>query len=158
LAREKFAFKGKISSDCASVWPLVKNLLDANIDIHFMRDPTRAGVSAALNEIIEGNRFSIFLDEKTLPVDNNCNIFAEILGLDVLDVANEGKALLFVAPKDAGKALKIMRKSSLGKKAAIIGEVKTDNRLLAGKVYLKTKIKGLRLVDMPQDEPTPRIC
>lgn len=158
LAREDFAFNGKIKSDCASLWPLIEKLLKAGIEVKFMRDPTRGGIAATLNEIVENKNYNFVMEEDSIPLDENCRVFAEILGLDVLDIANEGKALFFVAARHAQRALKIMRSHALGKQAAIIGTVEKKISYKKGKVYLNTAIGGMRIVDMPQDEPMPRIC
>ena len=155
LAREKFSYKAKVESDCNSLWDIVKSLLKEKIDIHFMRDPTRGGVSATTNEIAVASGFSLVLKEKEIPILASCRILSEILGLEPLDIANEGKMLIFVAGYDAARALRIMKARSLGKNAALIGEVLAEKR---SKVYLETSIGGQKILGIPITEPLPRIC
>jgi len=155
LAREKFSYSGQIKSDCNSLWPIVKLLLRENIDVHFMRDPTRGGVSAVTNEVAGASGYSLRLFEKDIPVDAPCKDLSEILGLELLDIANEGKMIFFIAEEDAARALKLIKTSPLGHEASIIGEVLKERR---SKVYLKTSIGGEKILSLPIQEPIPRIC
>ncbi len=155
LAREKFAYQARIKSDCNSLWPIVKLLLQAGIDIHFMRDPTRGGISAATNEIAGACGYSLVLEEEKIPVASSCRNLSEMLGLELLDIANEGKMLFFVASRDSDEALRILRSHPLGRDAAAIGEVTGDKN---AKVHLKTSLGGSKVLGMPVSEPIPRIC
>lgn len=155
LSREKFTYEASIKSDCNSLWPVVKFLLEANVDIHFMRDPTRGGVSAATNEIAQACGWSFLLKEEQIPVTASCRHLSEILGLELLDIANEGKMIFFVGASSADKALKILKKHPLGRQAAIIGEVLDERK---PRVFLETSIGGRKILGMPMQEPIPRIC
>jgi hydrogenase expression/formation protein HypE len=155
LAREKFTYKSSIKSDCNSMWPIVELLLHAGIDIHFMRDPTRGGVSATTNEIASAQGYTLQLDEEKIPVNAPCRYLSEILGLELLDIANEGKMLFFISRSDTDKALRILKRHPLGRDAAIIGEVLAKK---SSKVLLKTRVGGEKILSMPITEPIPRIC
>lgn len=155
LKRQNFSYSAAIKSDCNPLWDIVKLLLNSNIDIHFMRDPTRGGVSSAMNEIAATCHYSFLLQDSQIPVDNSCRHLGEILGLELLDIANEGKMLFFVNPKDAYRALKIMRTHPCGKNAAMIGATLAEKK---SRVYLKTAVGGLKVVVSPVGESLPRIC
>ncbi len=155
LAREKFSYEGKVRSDCNSLWPVVKLLVEENIDVHFMRDPTRGGVSAVTNEIAQERGLSLLLQEERIPVTASCRNLSEILGLELLDIANEGKMIFFISASGAEKALKILKKHPFGRQASIIGEVLSEKKPY---VYLQTLIGGRKLLSMPMCEPIPRIC
>jgi len=120
-----------------------------------MRDPTRGGLAAALNEIAGQSGVGIRLDEEAIPVKGEVRSACELLGLDPLYVANEGKLLVFVTPKDASKVLERMRLNKYGREARIIGRVVPDH---PGKVFMSTGIGGTRIIDMPLGEQLPRIC
>jgi hydrogenase expression/formation protein HypE len=120
-----------------------------------LRDPTRGGVASALNEIAEASRVGIRLDEDSLPVAEEVRGACEILGLDPLYVANEGKALAIVAPEHARLALATLRAHPLGRDAACIGAVVAEH---PGRVFLATRWGAERLVDMLSGEQLPRIC
>lgn len=155
LSREKFNYHAAIKSDCNSLWCIVKLLLQNCIDVHFMRDATRGGVSAATNEIADLCGYSLILEEKRIPVTAPCRNLADILGLELLDIANEGKMLFFVSARDSAKALRLLKSSRLGKEAAIIGSVLKEKN---GRVYLKTILGGEKALSSPLTEPIPRIC
>lgn len=155
LARNDLGFKDGPKSDCASLNGLISMVLDKCGNVKFMRDPTRGGVAAVMNEIAENNSFGIRLFEGDIPISENTASACEILGIDPLQMANEGKVIAIVAPQDAGKALRIMKRHALGRRAGIIGEVIKDFK---GEVVLKTKVGGERIVDMPVLEALPRIC
>lgn len=155
LAREKFSYKTGIKSDCNSLWDIVKSLLQANIEIRFMRDATRGGVAAVTNEIAVASGHALLLDERKIPVTNSCRHLSEILGLELLDIANEGKMVFFVSHRDAAKALKVLKSRPQGKNAALIGEVLAERK---PRVYLKTAVGGRKILSMPMTEPIPRIC
>jgi hydrogenase expression/formation protein HypE len=154
--REGLAFETALVSDSAALHGLVGALLEAcGADVHVLRDPTRGGVSSALNEIAAASRAGIRLDEAAIPVGEAVRGACEVLGLDPLYVANEGKALAIVAPAAAERALAVLRAHPLGRDAAVIGEVVADH---PGKVYLKSRVGGVRVVDMLSGEQLPRIC
>lgn len=153
--REGLAFENEILSDSASLNHLVSKMLGAFPGIHVLRDPTRGGVATTLNEIAQQSRVGIRLEEKWLPIRDDVAGACELLGLDPLYVANEGKVLAFV-PSDGSEAvLEAMRSDPLGSGACKIGEVVESDR---GRVFLRTGIGGHRLVDMLRGEQLPRIC
>jgi hydrogenase expression/formation protein HypE len=153
--REGLEFETEISSDTAPLNGLVSALLAAVLDIHVLRDPTRGGITSALSEIAQNARVGIHLDEARIPISEEVKGACEILGLDPLYVANEGKLLAIVSAEEAGPALAAMRAHSLGGKAAVIGSV-TDEH--PGFVTMKTRIGGTRVVEMLSGEQLPRIC
>jgi hydrogenase expression/formation protein HypE len=153
--REGLAFESTIESDCAAVAGLVKELLDAGIEIHCLRDLTRGGLASALNEIAEAGQVQIHIDESAIPVREDVQGACEILGFDPLYVANEGRFVAFVASSDVERALAIMRSHLLGGDAGIIGHVTDYSR---GIVTMKSKIGASRIVDMLSGEQLPRIC
>ncbi|MFH0839801.1 MAG: hydrogenase expression/formation protein HypE [Candidatus Omnitrophota bacterium] len=155
LARNDLGFKSGPKSDCASLNGLILTVLNKCSNVKFMRDPTRGGVAAVMNEIVEDAPFGMQLFEEKIPIGKETASACEILGIEPLQMANEGKVIAIVAPHDAGKALSIMKKHSLGRHGAIIGEVTEDFK---GRVVLKTKVGGERIVDMPVLEMLPRIC
>ncbi len=154
--REGLEFETTVTSDSAALHTLVAALLGACGDaVHVLRDPTRGGVSSATNEIAQAARVGIRLDEAAIPIGEQVRGACEILGLDPLYVANEGKLLAFVAPERANAALAAMRAHPLGREAAVIGGV-TDQH--PGRVVLRSRIGGERIVDMLSGEQLPRIC
>jgi hydrogenase expression/formation protein HypE len=153
--REGLEFETPIESDTAALNGLVEAILEACNDVHILRDPTRGGIASVLNEIAETAKVGIRIRETALPIRNDVKGACEILGLDPLYVANEGKLLAFVAPTDAERALTAMRSHRLGQEAAIIGEVVADH---SGVVVMTTRIGGNRVVDMLSGEQLPRIC
>ena len=156
LAREGLDLESEVHSDTAPLHTLVADLLAAaGSGVHCLKDPTRGGVATALNEMAIASEVSIALDEARLPVSPEVRGACEILGLDPLTIANEGKLLAIVAPECAEKALAAMRAHPLGQKAAIIGTVQAEP---PGMVFLRTDIGGLRVLDMLVGDPLPRIC
>jgi hydrogenase expression/formation protein HypE len=155
LAREELEFERPIRSDTAPLNFLVDDMLGASLRIHCMRDLTRGGLAGALNEIASSSRVGFRIYEDRIPVQEEVKGACEILGLDVLHVANEGKLVAVVAREDAGKVLESMKQNPLGKEAAIIGEVVEDH---PGRVMMKTRVGGFRIVDMLAGEQLPRIC
>jgi hydrogenase expression/formation protein HypE len=155
LARNDLGFKGGAASDCASLNRLILTVLRKCSNVKFMRDPTRGGVAAVMNEIAEGASFGIRLFEDKIPINNATASFCEILGIDPLQMGNEGKVIIVIEARGADRALRLMKKDPLGRKAAVIGEVTREYK---GKVVLKTKVGGERIVDMPVLEALPRIC
>ncbi len=153
--REGLEFESQIKSDTAALNHLVRSMLEASKQIHVLRDPTRGGVASSLNEIAGSSRIGIRIDEMKIPIAEPVRGACEILGLDPLYVANEGKLLAFVAREDADAVLSAMRKDALGEESSIIGEVVADHQ---GMVVMKTSIGGSRVVDMLSGEQLPRIC
>ncbi|MBE2234914.1 MAG: hydrogenase expression/formation protein HypE [Anaerolinea sp.] len=154
--REGLAFETELQSDSAPLHRMVAALLAAGgQQVHVLRDPTRGGVASALNEIAQAARVGIRLHETRIPVWDAVRGACEILGLDPLYVANEGKCLAIVAPEAAEAVLAAMQADPLGREAAIIGEVVAEH---AGRVMLRSRIGGTRVVDMLSGEQLPRIC
>ncbi len=153
--REELGFSADIQSDSAPLCHMSQALLKACPQVHVLRDPTRGGVATALNEIAQKSGVGIQIEASQVPVLPPVSALCDLLGLDPLHVANEGKMLVFVAPEEADLALHTLRSDPLGTQAAIIGQVVDDH---AGRVYLKTPIGGSRLLDMLTGEQLPRIC
>ena len=156
--RENLEFEGAISSDCASLHGLVATMLATTPGedfIHCLRDPTRGGVATTLNEIAKHARVGMVLREQSIPVRESVKGACEVLGLDPLYVANEGKLLALVTPHMAPAVLHQMQQHELGRDAAIIGEVVADH---PGMVLMKTQIGGTRVLDVMFGEQLPRIC
>jgi hydrogenase expression/formation protein HypE len=153
--REGLSFETTIESDCAPLADLVLKLLDEGIEVHCLRDLTRGGLASALNEIAESAGVSISIDECLIPVREDVQGACEILGLDPLYVANEGRFAAFIAPSDAERALAIMRAHPLGREACFIGRVTEDP---SGLVTMKSRIGATRILDMLSGEQLPRIC
>ncbi|MDQ6913805.1 MAG: hydrogenase expression/formation protein HypE [Verrucomicrobiota bacterium] len=153
--REGLEFETEIASDSAALNGLVEDILAVTKDVHVLRDPTRGGITSALTEIAQTSKVGMLLQEAQIPISEEVKGACEILGLDPLYVANEGKLLAIVSQEDADRVLTSMRKHSLGEKAAIIGEV-TDAH--PGFVTMKTRVGGTRVVDMLSGEQLPRIC
>jgi len=154
-AREGLEFESDLETDSAPLNHMVKSLLDADCDIHVLRDPTRGGVGTTLNEIAAGSGVGVTLFESALPMKGAVKGMCELLGFDPLYIANEGKLIAIVPEHHASRVLEIIQADQFGKNAAIIGEV-TDQ--YPGKVFLETAIGGRRLVDMLTGEQLPRIC
>ncbi len=144
-----------LRSDTMPLHGLVGALLGAGIDVHFMRDATRGGVATVLNEIAQQAALAVAIDEDSLPVHEEVRGVAEILGIDPLYIANEGKLVAIVAAADSERALAIMRERPEGCEAARIGEVREEPD---GMVFLRTGFGGTRVVDMLIGDPLPRIC
>ena len=153
--REGLAFESTIESDSAPVHEVVLDLLKGGIEIHCLRDLTRGGLASALNEIAEVAGVKIAVEEKTIPVREDVHAACEMLGLDPLHVANEGRFVAFVAARDSENALRIMRSHSVSGNAAVIGKVAEKSSPL---VTLKSAIGAARILDMPSGEQLPRIC
>jgi len=154
--REGLEFETQLQSDSAPLHDIVAHVLAvAGEHVHVLRDPTRGGVASTLNEIAASAKVGIRLNEARIPLDDAVRGACEILGLDPLYVANEGKFLAIVARAVAEQVLATMRAHPLGKDAAMIGEVVDEH---PGKVYLKSRIGGMRVVDMLSGEQLPRIC
>ena len=153
--REGLEFETTIESDTAALNTMVAAMLDVTPNIHVLRDPTRGGLSSALNEIARASNVGIEIQERDVPVRPAVQAACEMLGLDPLYVANEGKLVAFVPPTHAEKVLAAMGAHPLGTQAACIGQVTTEH---PGMVTARTGIGGRRVVDMQVGELLPRIC
>ncbi len=153
--REGLSFQSRIQSDSAALNGMIADVLQAAPNLHAMRDPTRGGVAATLNELAASSSVGIELDEGALPVREEVRGAAELLGIDPLTVANEGKVLLVVTAAEADAALAVLRAHEHGSEAAIIGEVVDDH---PGMVVIRTSLGSRRILDMPLGEQLPRIC
>jgi hydrogenase expression/formation protein HypE len=153
--REGLSFSTKLESDCAPLNRLVGDMLNTSPDIHCLRDPTRGGLATTLNEIAQQSEVSIRIEEEAVPVREEVSAACEMLGLDPLYIANEGKLVAIVADDDAERVLSAMRKNPYGREASVIGEVKAER---PGRVVMKTGIGSSRIVDMLVGDPLPRIC
>lgn len=153
--REGLEFGTEIRSDTAALNGLVAAMLAASAEIHVLRDPTRGGVASSLNEIAARSQVGILIDERKLPVNTEVQSACEILGMDPIYVANEGKLLAIVAKGAAEQVLAAMQAHPLGQRAAIIGQV-TDQHV--GLLVARTGIGGTRVIPMQIGEQLPRIC
>jgi len=153
--REGLEFESPTLSDTATVWPAVEALLGAGIEIHCLRDLTRGGLATTLNEIAADRNVCIKLEEASIPVDEIVQGACEILGLDPLYVANEGRFAIFVPPTQADATLEVMKKVPVSQGSVRVGKVEeTPGRT----VVLQSRIGGNRVVDMLSGEQLPRIC
>jgi hydrogenase expression/formation protein HypE len=153
--REGLEFETRIESDTAALNGVVGAMLEASRGIHVLRDPTRGGVASALNEIAAKAQVGISISEDQIPISEEVKGACAILGLDPLYVANEGKLLAFVSSSESDKVLSAMQNHLLGRGARVIGKVIADH---PGRVVMKTRIGGTRIVDMLSGEQLPRIC
>jgi hydrogenase expression/formation protein HypE len=153
--REGLQFESKIESDSAPLSEPVLDLLKNGIEIHCLRDLTRGGLASALNEIAESAGVKIDINEKSIPVREEVHAACEMLGLDPLHVANEGRFVAFIAEKYSDRALKILQKHPVTVNAAVIGQITDQPGPL---VTIKTAIGASRILDMPSGEQLPRIC
>ncbi len=152
--RESLTIKDGLSSDTGSVGRLVHSIRDFGKDVKFMRDPTRGGVAMVLNEIVDGQDFGILLDSEKIPVKETTNTVAEMLGIDCLNVACEGRVILICSACIKDEILDIWKCFPEGEGAAEIGRVTNKS----GYVILETLTGGTRIVDLPTGEMLPRIC
>ncbi len=153
--RKGLAMDSELQSDTAPLNGLIGDLLSSGVDVKFMRDPTRGGVAGVLADIVESCEISVEIEESRIPVSRTARHLAELLGLDPLTVANEGKVLCVVADSDAERALAAMQKHPLGKQAARVGRITDTQPPL---VELITRAGGRRIVQRPYGEELPRIC
>jgi hydrogenase expression/formation protein HypE len=153
--REGLEFESRIESDSAPLHTLVQAMLQTGRTSRCLRDPTRGGLSSALNEIAGQSRVGITIDERTIPVREEVKGACELLGLDPLYVANEGKLIAIVAPEGAEEILAAMRAHPLGREAQIIGAVTNAS---PGMVTMRTTLGTTRIVDMLSGDQLPRIC
>jgi len=153
--REGLEFETVLESDTAPLTELTEAMLEACPGIRCMRDPTRGGLSSALNELVAASQVGVRLSEAAIPIRAEVHAACEILGLDPLYVANEGKLMAAVPAADADPLVQVMREHPLGRDAAVIGEVVADH---PGMVIMKSLIGGERVVTMLAGEQLPRIC
>jgi hydrogenase expression/formation protein HypE len=150
--REGFDMGEQIRSDVAPVWGLVELALAAG-DVHAMKDPTRGGFAHAINDMARKSRTGVVIEEEALPIRRSVRSASEMLGIDPLEVANEGKIVMAVAPGDAEAVLAALRTHRYGKEAAIVGTVVEGDR-----VIMRTRIGGERFIEPPLGDPVPRVC
>ncbi len=155
IARGELALEVELESDTAPVHELAASLLELGEAVRWLRDPTRGGLATALNELAQDAELAVALEEAALPLRPAVVGACEILGIDPLYVANEGKLVAVVAPEAADDALERLRGHELGAEAAIIGEIRAEPE---GLVLLDTAFGGSRIVDMLVGDPLPRIC
>jgi len=153
--RQDYKLKTSVKSDCAALNRLISKILQISPNTHLMRDPTRGGIATTLNEIALASDVEIQIEEDKLPIREAVKGFCEILGIDPLYMANEGKVLIFAKEKDGKKILSAMQGHPLGKHSQIIGGVTKKNHPL---VLLHTSIGSTRILDMLTGEQLPRIC
>jgi hydrogenase expression/formation protein HypE len=153
--REGLEFETEIVSDSAALHVLVESMLKASTEIRCLRDPTRGGLSSTLNEIAAQSHVSIQIEETAIPIHDQVRSACELLGLDPLYVANEGKLVAIVAPEAAESVLAAMRRDPLGADAAVIGTV---GKQRAGTVTMKSAFGSTRIVDLLAGDQLPRIC
>lgn len=154
-AREGLGIETRIKSDAAPLWSLVEKVLEIGDGVKFLRDPTRGGLAGVLADLVEDRGLGIEIDEERLPLSGAVKHFAELLGLDPLFVANEGKVVAVVAPGDAERVLEAMQSHPLGGRAAEIGRFVESDPPLA---EMLTSMGGRRIVQRPYGEDLPRIC
>jgi hydrogenase expression/formation protein HypE len=150
--REGFELGEQIRSDVSPVWGLAELALAAG-DVHAMKDPTRGGFAHAINDMARKSRTGVIIEEEALPVRRSVASASEMLGIDPLEVANEGKIVMAVAPDDAEEILAALRGHRYGREAAIVGTVVEGDR-----VILRTRIGGERFIEPPLGDPVPRVC
>jgi hydrogenase expression/formation protein HypE len=156
LAAREGLDAGGLLSDSAPLWGLVATLLEtAGAGLHVLRDPTRGGVATTLKEIATQSSLLLTIEEDAIPIRPQVHGLCGMLGLDPLYVANEGKLLAFVAPDRAEEALQALRRLPLGCEAAIIGRVEQGE---PGRVRMRTRVGGMRMIEMLAGEQLPRIC
>ena len=153
--REGFELNFSLKSDVTPLNGLISELLLAVPDVHFMRDITRGGLAAIANELVIGQDYGIRIYEENIPLKADVVEYAEMLGIDPLLAANEGKIIIAVSPEDSQKALQSLRQHPLGKDAAIIGDIVKKP---ISKAVVQTAYGSLRLLEMPIEEQLPRIC
>ena len=154
-ARGDLALESPIESDCAALHGLIDDILSACPNVRCLRDATRGGIATVLNEVAHNSQVGILLEEAAVPLRDEVKGFCEILGLDPLYLANEGKVVCVVAANEADAALAAMRANPLGEKGSVIGRV---TEAPAGTVIMKTTFGGRRVVDMLVGDQLPRIC
>lgn len=153
--RKNLGFDVDVKSDCGLLHTLIKDILSVSSNVRVLRDPTRGGLATTLNEFATSSAVSLEIEASEIPVKEEIKSMCDILGMDPLFIANEGKLVVIVSEEDSEKVLNIMKKNTMGEEAMIIGTAIDDGR---NKVYLKTEIGGRRVVNMPEGELLVRIC
>ncbi len=154
-AREGIDFSTSLESDCASLWPVVKKLIDSGIKIRALRDATRGGVSAVLNEWAKQSNICIEIEEEKIPVCDEVSGICEMLGFEALSLANEGTFVMAISKDQVDKALEVLKSCETSTEAAVIGKVTSKHNK---KVILNTAWGTQRFIDLPTGELLPRIC
>lgn len=154
LARGQFDFRAKLASDCAPLNGLIRDLIRTKAHIRMMRDPTRGGVATTLNEIADAAGLGIVIEESKLPVRPEVHGICELLGMEPVYMANEGKVLVIAAAQNETELVRAMRRNELGKSGTAIGEVVAERK----GVWLKTRFGSLRPLLMLEGQQLPRIC
>lgn len=155
MTRQELSISGDLESDCQTLWPVINELLQANLAIKAMRDATRGGLSAVLNEWANSSDVCIEIDEAEIPIADEVRGICELFGFDALDFANEGTFILALKPDDVTTALKILKKFSFSQNATRIGKVIHKH---TKKVILHSEYGSSRFLDLPKGELLPRIC
>jgi hydrogenase expression/formation protein HypE len=154
--REGFTLEAGVDSDCAPLWGPVAELLEAGVEVRCLRDLTRGGLASALVEIAEDGGVELEIDEAAIPVSQPVRAACEVLGLDPLLVANEGRFVAFVPPEEAARACAVLRAHPLGTGAAVVGQVSTQAP--RGRAWIRGMFGQVRALAMPSGEQLPRIC
>ncbi|XPV70607.1 MAG: hydrogenase expression/formation protein HypE [Halarcobacter sp.] len=154
-AREGIDFSTSLESDCASLWPVVEKLIENGVNIRALRDATRGGVSAVLNEWAKQSDICIEIEEEKIPVCDEVNGVCELLGFEALSLANEGTFVLALPKSEVEKAMQLLKSMDTSKQSSIIGLVNSKHK---GKVILNTAWGTQRFIDLPTGELLPRIC
>ena len=155
MTRQELSISGNLESDCQTLWPVINELLQANLSIKAMRDATRGGLSAVLNEWADSSKVCIEIDEVKVPIADEVKGICELFGFDALDFANEGTFILAVKPDDVSKALEVLKKFSFSQNGTSIGKVTHKHNQ---KVILHSAHGSSRFLDLPKGELLPRIC
>jgi hydrogenase expression/formation protein HypE len=155
LSRAEFSFDFELVSDSASVWPLVERLTTLGPGLKFLRDPTRGGLAATLNEIVSQSGKGVVIEETAIPLDESVVAASEMLGIDPLQAANEGKIVAVVEKGRGTEVLELWRDHPLANAAAVVGSVTSDDH---AQVVMITRVGGSRVVAEPSGELLPRIC
>ena len=150
--REKLGIQTDLHSDCAVLYPLIENLREVD-GVKAVRDATRGGVNAVLHEFAQAQQLGIYIDEQALPIRQEVRGICELLGLEALNFANEGKLVIVASAEKIPEILTALRRHPLGENAAVIGEVTTDKKVRLVGIFGQS-----RLLDLPTNEPLPRIC
>jgi hydrogenase expression/formation protein HypE len=155
LSRAEFSFDFELQSDSASIWPIVERLMELGPGLKFLRDPTRGGLSATLNEITASTGLGMSVDGSSIPLDTQVVAAAEMLGIDPLQAANEGKIVAVVGKGLGSRALDLLQDCPLAQGASVVGALTSEHR---SKVVITTRIGGSRVLAEPSGELLPRIC
>ncbi|RXK05575.1 hydrogenase expression/formation protein HypE [Halarcobacter ebronensis] len=154
-AREGIDFSTNLKSDCASLWQVVKKLIESGIQIRALRDATRGGVSAVLNEWAKQSDICVEIEEEKIPVCDEVKGVCELLGFEALSLANEGTFVMAISKEQEEKAIEVLKEMEISSEASIIGTVTSKHK---GKVILNTAWGTQRFIDLPTGELLPRIC